>query len=138
MDSGEITSLHPEEVNRKMAAGETFVLNIITDWCPDCTERQHPNLPVFVRRMEEAGVPVYQLTVQHQRLVFLSKNHEKMVNGFGGHGYPRTVLIAQGKERESAVEVMTVHDLQALADRYCNLLHSGVEHTHAHDVHEIV
>ena len=44
---------------------------------------------------------------------------------FGGHGYPRTILIVQGKEVESAVEVMTGQDLAALADRFINLLQSG-------------
>ena len=122
----DVPSLQPEEVLQKMAAGETFVLNLVTDWCPDCIERQHPNLPRFVSRLEGAGIQVFQLTVQHQRLVFLSDAHEQMVERFGGHGYPRTILIAEGKEVESAVEVMTEQDLAALADHFINLLQSGV------------
>ena len=101
-----------------MSAGDTFVLNVVTDWCPDCSIRQHPNLPAFVSRLAGAGLQVFQLTVQHQRLVFLSDDHEQMVERFGGHGYPRTILIVQGKEVESAVEAMTGQDLAALADRF--------------------
>ncbi len=125
MGDGEVQLLQPEEVQQKMAAGDTFVLNVVTDWCPDCSMRQHPNLPGFVSRLAGAGLQVFQLTVQQQRLVFLSDDHEKMVEDFGGHGYPRTILIVQGKEVESAVEVMTEHDLAALADRFINLLQSG-------------
>ncbi len=125
MGDGEVQLLQPEEVQQKMAAGDTFVLNVVTDWCPDCSMRQHPNLPGFVSSLAGAGLQVFQLTVQQQRLVFLSDDHEKMVEDFGGHGYPRTILIVQGKEVESAVEVMTEHDLAALADRFINLLQSG-------------
>ena len=125
MGGEDVQLLQPEEVRQKMAAGETFVLNVVTDWCPDCSMRQHPNLPGFVSRLEEAGVKVFQLIVQHQRLVFLSDDHEQMVERFGGHGYPRTILIVQGKEVESAVEVMTGQDLAALADHFINLVQSG-------------
>lgn len=121
-----IPALQPEEVARKMADGDTFVLNVITDWCPDCTTRQHPNLPSLVNRMTAAGIGVFQLTVQHQRLIFLTDEHEQMVEQFGGHGYPRTILIAAGKEVESAVEVMTAEDLAALADRFIHLLQPRV------------
>ncbi len=122
MTAEDVQSLQPEEVRQKMAAGDTFVLNVVTDWCPDCTRRQHPNLPAFVGKLAGAGLRVFQLTVQHQRLVFLSDDHEEMVEDFGGHGYPRTILIKQGKEVESAVEVMTGEDLAALADRFITLV----------------
>ena len=125
MDGEDVQLLQPEEVRQKMAAGDTFVLNVVTDWCPDCSTRQHPNLPGFVSRLEGAGLQVFQLTVQHQRLIFLTDGHEQMVERFGGHGYPRTILIVQGKEVESAVEVMTGQDLAALADRFINLLQLG-------------
>ena len=121
-----IPSLQPEEVRQKMAVGDTFVLNVVTDWCPDCIERQHPHLPVFVRAMALAGVVVYQLTVQARRLVFLSNTHEQLVEQFGGHGYPRTILIKNGKEEESAVEVMTEQGLLNLADRFTYILQCGV------------
>jgi thiol-disulfide isomerase/thioredoxin len=108
-----------------MAAGETFVLNVVTDWCPDCTNRQHPNLPGFAAKMTQAGVAVFQLTVQAQRLVFLSNSHEQMVKQFGGHGYPRTILIKKGKDEESAVEIMTEKGLLSLADHFINILQTG-------------
>ena len=125
MGYGEVQSLQPEEVKQKMAAGDTFVLNVVTDWCPDCSIRQHPNLPGFVSRLAGAGLQVFQLTVQHQRLIFLSDDHEQMVENFGGHGYPRTILIVEGKEVESAVEVMTEQDLAALADHFISFLQDG-------------
>jgi thiol-disulfide isomerase/thioredoxin len=120
-----IPSLEPEEVRRKMAVGDTFVLNVVTDWCPDCTNRQHPHLPGFAEKMAQAGVAVFQLTVQEQRLVFLSNTHEQMVEQFGGHGYPRTILIKKGKDEESAVEVMTEQGLLKLADHFMQILQTG-------------
>jgi len=125
MQGMDVPLLQPEEVEQKMAAAETFVLNVVTGWCPDCTQRQHPNLPGFVSKMEGVGVKLYQLTVQHQRLVFLSNDHEQMVERFGGHGYPRTILIEKGKEIDSAIEVMTEQDLAGLADRFISLLQPG-------------
>ena len=124
-NSMDIKIVQPAEVQHKMAAGETFVLNVVTDWCPDCTERQHPNLPVLQSKMEKVGVGVYQLIVQSQRMVFLSNVHEQLVEQFGGHGYPRTILIKNGQEVESAVEVMSEQDLAALADRFIHLLQAG-------------
>ncbi len=124
MGSTVMQALQPEEVRQKMAAGETFVLNVITDWCPDCTTRQHPNLPAFIDPLTRAGIEIFQLTVQLQRLVFLTEGHEQLVEQFGGHGYPRTILIKSGKEVESAVEVMTRENLAALAERFIQLLQS--------------
>ncbi len=121
MNETTIQVLQPEQVQKKMNAGESFVLNVVTDWCPDCTERQHPNLPPFINKIRQAGLEVYQLTVQQQRLVFLSDRHEDMVEQFGGHGYPRTILIKEGKEVLSAVEVMAEQELSALADRFITL-----------------
>ena len=81
--------------------------------------------PVLSAGWKGAGVQVFQLTVQHQRLIFLTDGHEQMVERFGGHGYPRTILIVQGKEVESAVEVMTEQDLAALVDRFISLIQAG-------------
>lgn len=125
MESTTLQPLQPDEVRQKMAAGETFVLNVVTDWCPDCTQRQHPNLPALTDPLTRAGIDVYQLTVQHQRLVFLTDDHAQLVEQFGGHGYPRTIALKAGKEVESAVEVMTREDLSALAERFIQLLQSG-------------
>jgi len=125
MGDEDLQLLQPEEVRQKMAAGDTFVLNVVTDWCPDCSIRQHPNLPGFVSRLAGAGLQLFQLTVQHQRLIFLSDDHEEMVENFGGHGYPRTILIVEGKEVVSVVEVMTEQDLAALAGRFISFFQDG-------------
>ncbi len=116
-----ITELSPAEVLERMKQNQTFVLNVVAAWCPDCTERQEPNFQGFVQKMEEAGIPVYQCCVQIERLVFISEEHESLTNGFGGHGYPRTVLIKNGKMADSRVEVMDGLALSMLADEFKRL-----------------
>jgi hypothetical protein len=108
----------PAEVRQRMKENETFVLNVVASWCPDCTERQQPNFPGFVQKMEEAGMPVYQCCVQTEKLVFISDEHELLTDNFGGHGYPRTVLVTAGKMADSRVEVMDALALSMLADEY--------------------
>ena len=44
------------EVEARLAAGDTFVLNQVAEWCPDCTQRQRPALPAF-----EAALACYRL-----------------------------------------------------------------------------
>jgi hypothetical protein len=108
----------PGEVRERMKQNETFVLNVVTAWCPDCTERQQPHLPGFVQKMEEAGTPVYQCCVQREKLVFISEEHRTLTNDLGGHGYPRTILITDGKLADSRVEVMDGLALSMLADEF--------------------
>ena len=115
----------PAEVQQRMEQNETFVLNVVAAWCPDCTERQEPNFPEFVRKMEGAGVPVYQCRVQTEKLVFISEEHEALTNDFGGHGYPRTVLIQEGKMTDSRVEVMDALALSMLAAEYVTKAQAG-------------
>ena len=113
-----IKEQNPAEVQERMKQQETFVLNVVAAWCPDCTERQEPNFPGFVQKMEEAGIPVYQCCVQMEKMVFISAEHESLTNDFGGHGYPRTVLIANGDMADSRVEVMDALALSMLADEF--------------------
>lgn len=47
-----IQELSPAEVRQRMQQKESFVLNLVVAWCPDCTERQQPNFPAFVQKME--------------------------------------------------------------------------------------
>ena len=108
----------PKEIRKKMSARETFVVNIVAAWCPDCTERQQPHFPGFVEKMKAADVPVYQCMVQEEKLVFISADHEALTSDFGGHGYPRTVLIVDGEMTASRVEVMDALALMMLADEY--------------------
>ena len=92
------------------------MLNVVASWCPDCAERQEPNFPGFVQKMEKAGIPVYQCCVQTESLVFISEEHESLTDDFGGHGYPRTVLITNGSMVDSRIEVMDA--LSMLADGF--------------------
>jgi hypothetical protein len=113
-----IQELSPAEVRQRMKQNESFVLNVVAAWCPDCTERQQPNVPGFVQKMEEAGIPVYQCCVQTEKLVFISEEHELLTSDFGGHGYPRTVLVTNGRLADSRVEVMDALALAMLAGEY--------------------
>lgn len=117
-----ILQVSPAELQERMEQKETFVVNIVTGWCPDCSKRQEPNFPGFVKKMEEAGVLVYQCNVQDERLMFLSPEHESLTNAFGGHGYPRTVLVQKGKMADSKVEVMDALALSMLATEYIKRL----------------
>ncbi len=111
--------IEPGEVRNKINKGETFIVNVVTDWCPDCTQRQRPCFSEFVNKMNLYHIPVFQLTVQYERLVFLSDEHENLTNDFGGHGYPRTVLIVNGEiQADSRVEVVTPEALDAMADDF--------------------
>ncbi|AGF77632.1 hypothetical protein UWK_01060 [Desulfocapsa sulfexigens DSM 10523] len=113
-----IRELSPAEVQEQMNQKETFVLNVIAAWCPDCMVRQQPHFPGFAQKMETAGIPVYQCCVQTEKLIFISDEHQSLTDAFGGHGYPRTVLIANGVMVDSRVEVMDALALSMLADEF--------------------
>lgn len=113
-----LTDISPAEVRQQIEQRKTFVVNIVASWCPDCVERQRPHLPGFVEKVEKAGIPVCQCTVQKEKLVFISDDHEALTNDFGGHGYPRTVLVIKGEVEDSRVEVMDPLSLDMLAIEY--------------------
>lgn len=117
-----IVEQSPEELQARIENKETFVLNLVSSWCPDCTERQQPNFPPFVEKIEKAEMVVYQCVVQEERLVFLSDAHEALTDALGGHGYPRTTLILNGEAVLSRVEVMDALALAMLADDFAGLL----------------
>lgn len=102
---------------------QTFVLNIVAGWCPDCTERQAVHLTGFVEDCAKSNLDVLQLLVQEERLVFLSPEHEKFVVSLGGHGYPRTVLFKEGAAVDADnVEFITAELLNELSDRFARQL----------------
>ena len=115
--------VEPAEVSRRMAAGDTFVVNIVAAWCPDCTERQAPHIDGFTQKMKSAEVDVLQINVQLQKGDFISPEHEQITNLFGGHGYPRTVLIKAGNVKDKDnVEVVTEDTLSALASKFIEIV----------------
>jgi hypothetical protein len=112
----------PQELQERIQNKETFVLNLVSSWCPDCTKRQWPNFQLFVEKIEKSGILVYQCVVQEERLIFLSDAHEALTDALGGHGYPRTTLILKGEVVLSRVEVMDALALAMLADEFTGLL----------------
>jgi hypothetical protein len=120
-----IKEQNPTDIRARMKHKETFVLNVVSTWCPDCVERQQPNFPEFVQKMEESGIPVYQCCMQVERLIFVSPEHESLTDDFGGHGYPRTVLILNGNMVDSRVEVMEPLALSMMADSFVKRVHSA-------------
>lgn len=114
-----INEITPDELTDKIKSGETFVVNVFAEWCPDCTERQTMYFPEFVRKLEAKEIQTYRLTVQKERLVFISDKHKKLTENFGGHGYPRTVLIIDGViQSDSRVEVISREELLSLAEEF--------------------
>ena len=120
--------LDPSNVREKMVGGETFVVNIVTDWCPDCTVHQRPNLGRFIDQLGGAGIPFFELRVQEVRGQFVSPEHESITSDFGGPGYPRTILITDGKVRDGDnLEVTSSDDLDALTEKFIKLVSAGSE-----------
>ena len=118
-----IQIVEPNEVNRRMAADETFVVNVVAAWCPDCTVRQKQHIVRFVQEMKLHDVDVLQVNVQLQRGEFITAEHEAMTNQFGGHGYPRTILIKHGKTvDQDNVEVVTEDGLSVLARKFIQII----------------
>ena len=109
----------PGDFRRRLMERETFVLNVVAAWCPDCTERQRPHLPEFMEKLNAQDIPVYQMTVQREKMIFLSEEHREIVETFGGHGYPRTVLVVDGNVcSKDNVEIVTPEALGRLADAF--------------------
>jgi len=117
-----IQTAEPTEVNRRMAAGDTFVVNVVAAWCPDCTVRQKQHIDNFTQEMKSYELDVLQVNVQLQRGEFISAEHEAMTTHFGGHGYPRTVLIRHGNIVDhDNVEVVTEEGLSVLAKKFIKI-----------------
>ncbi len=118
-----INEVSVSDLQQRIINRENLVVNIIADWCPDCTEEQRPHLPAFVQRLQAIGLSFYNLKVQVHKGEFISSAHEKITESFGGHGYPRTVLIVAGEVRDnSAVEYLDGDALAELVKRFDGLL----------------
>ncbi|BDX07246.1 TlpA family protein disulfide reductase [Planctobacterium marinum] len=108
-----------EEIDNKVAKKESFVLNLVASWCPDCTEKQAPNLPAFEQNLMGSELSLYNIVVQHNKGEFLSAVHQGLVEQLGGHGYPRTVLFVSGQAIDTDnVEITSIEQLAALADKF--------------------
>lgn len=112
----------PSDFEQRIKAKETFVLNIVAAWCSDCTEQQQ-SFPCFAELLNNKGVDVVQINAQQEKLVFISKAHEELINGLGGHGYPRTVLVKDGIVLSTEnVEVISKEALVNLASYFGKML----------------
>lgn len=111
------------EIKNRIASKETFVLNITAQWCPDCTEKQIIHLAEFEKHLASGKLDLINLMVQRDKRIFLSEEHENLVEALGGHGYPRTVLYVNGKAIDTAnVEFITSTQLEELASRFLSKL----------------
>jgi len=112
----------PTEVKQRMAKGDTFVVNVVTAWCPDCTERQQPYMQDFVEALTAHHIEVLQLNVQLSKGDFITAEHQQLTQQFGGPGYPRTVLIKQGEiVDQNNVEVITYNALIELSQHFIKI-----------------
>lgn len=117
-----IQIVEPVEVNRRMTAGDTFVVNLVTAWCPDCTERQKLYIDGFAQEMKSHGVDVLQVNVQLLKGDYIDAEHEQLTAQFGGHGFPRTVLINNGNVvDQNNVEIITEDKLAELARKFIKM-----------------
>lgn len=115
--------VEPVDVTRRMAAGDTFVVNIVTSWCPDCSVRQKQHIDGFAQNMKSHDVDVLQVNVQQLKGDFLSAEHEQLTDQFGGRGYPRTVLIRHGVAvDQDNVEVVAEDTLSELANKFVQII----------------
>lgn len=109
-----------DEVEAKLHNKETFVLNIIAEWCPDCTQRQRPLLADFAMSLHEKGLDLVQVVVQSDvPRVFISEEAKSLARKFGGPGFPRTALVVEGKIVDANnVEVVTEAGLAELVVKF--------------------
>ncbi|ROR99907.1 hypothetical protein EDC56_2541 [Sinobacterium caligoides] len=111
-----------EHIDRR----DSFVLNIVADWCTDCTERQAPLMAGFVERLNDESILTVQLLAQHEKNEYLSPEHCSFVAKLGGHGFPRTVAFINGiADSESYVEVVEEHTMKKLADKFIQKLRAN-------------
>lgn len=107
-----------EQVQASIDNGETCVVNLTAAWCPDCTD-QAKNLPVFAEALATKQVPCYTLAAQVEKRIYLSEQHESFTDSVGGHGFPRTVLVINGKAVDvDNVEVISKIQLAELAEQF--------------------
>jgi len=118
-----LKNVEPDEINRRMAKGDTFVVNVVAAWCPDCTERQKLHIGGFAQKMKCHGIDVLQVNVQLLKGRFIGAAHEQITNQFGGHGYPRTVLIKHGDVADqNNIEIITEDTLSELASKFIQII----------------
>jgi thiol-disulfide isomerase/thioredoxin len=113
-----IKNIDPTKANQLLNSNESFIINIVTSWCSDCTA-QAENLPLFAEQFAIKGVAVYQINVQDVKNQYISAEHEALTVKLGGRGYPRTVLILNNKIVDpDNIEIVSSEQLLTLANRF--------------------
>jgi thiol-disulfide isomerase/thioredoxin len=116
------TTISPFEFEQKIQQKKSFVLNVVANWCSDCTA-QNDNIAAFSNLLAEDKLPVFQLVAQQEKGVFVDIDHLMLIESLGGHGYPRTVLIVKGNViSTNNVEIVSEQALMLLANDFRQLL----------------
>ncbi len=113
------------EIQQWIEQQQTFVLNIVAQWCTDCTEQQSRYIDSFNQQLTNGGIEFAQLLAQTDKQVYLSEPIQRFVQDLGGHGFPRTLLFVNGVASETSyVEVITEHGLKALAEHFIAIVNA--------------
>lgn len=111
-----------EQLQKSLSENETCVVNLTADWCSDCTD-QSLNLETFSEKLSDKNINVYTLSMQKEKKVYLSPEHQGFTESVGGHGFPRTVLIINGKVIDAEnVEIISTSQLDELAQKFLQQL----------------
>lgn len=113
-----IKNINAEQALQLLDSKDTFIINIVAAWCPDCTD-QAENTPTFAQHFFNLDIPFYLLNVQDSKNVYISDVHQQVTELLGGRGYPRTALIKQGVICDADnVEIISSEALQQLAEKF--------------------
>jgi thiol-disulfide isomerase/thioredoxin len=113
-----IKNIDPAKANQLLNSNASFILNIVTSWCGDCTA-QAENFPLFADQFAVKGIAVYQINVQDVKDQYISAEHEVLTVKFGGRGYPRTALVLNNKIVDANnVEMVSREQLSILANKF--------------------
>lgn len=111
-----------EQLQNAIATGDTCIINLTASWCSDCTE-QSLNLAAFSELLADKKVATYSVVMQEHKNVYLSAEHQRFTESLGGHGFPRTVLVIDGKSVDTDnVEIISDAQLTELANKFLKLL----------------
>ena len=120
--SNNLIAITESEFHKKIKQKQSFILNVVATWCSDCTE-QALNLDAFSSSMAVSELAVFNLIAQKEKNVFIDAQYETLINQFGGHGFPRTILIKNGVVISADnVEVITEKALVSLATKFESLI----------------
>ena len=107
-----------QQVQNSIINAESCVVNLTASWCSDCTE-QSRHLHKFSEALAIKQLAVYSLVMQTEKNIYLSSEHQSFTEALGGHGFPRTVLVINGKTVDADnVEIISAEQLTELANKF--------------------